>query len=268
MELDFEEGICEIDEQISELKKLQCLKGVKYSSKIKELEKEKLRQLKKVYSNLTAWQIVQVARHPKRPKFQDYLENIIADFRELHGDRYFGDDKSITTGTGTIGRNKIMIIGQNKGRTTNADRKIKVLEDELKECKHAGRRKEIEYEKRRLFEEEIRVKGGYANPEGYRKALLKMKFAEKYKLPVVTFIDTKGASAGIEAEERGQASAIAQNLKNMSDLKTPIITIVIGEGGSGGALGIGVADKFAMLEYSYYSVITPEEIGRASCRER
>lgn len=225
MELDFEKKVYEIDEQINELKKLQSLKRIEYSPKIRKLEKEKVRKLKKIYSNLSTWQIVQIARHPKRPKFQDYLENIVLDFKELHGDRCFGDDKSITTGIGMVGRNKIMVIGQNKGRTTK---------------------------------ENIKYNFGYVNPEGYRKALLKMKFAEKYKLPIVSFIDTKGADARIEAEERGQAYAIAQNLKKMSKLKTPIIAIVIGEGGSGGALGIGVADKFAMLEYSYYSVITPE----------
>lgn len=268
MELDFEKGIYKIDKQIDELKKLQSLKGIDYSFEIRNLEEEKVRELKEVYSNLTAWQVVQIARHQKRPVFQDYLENIILDFKELHGDGCFGDDRAIITGLGKIGREKIMLIGNNKRGTINADIKIKVLEDELRECRHAGRRKEIEYEKKRLIEEEMRVKAGYANPEGYRKALLKMKLAEKYNIPVVTFIDTPGAYPGIDAEERGQASAIAVNLKEMSRLKVPIISIVIGEGGSGGALGIGVADKFAMLEYSYYSVIAPEACAAILWRDR
>ncbi len=225
MELDFEKRVYEIDEQIDELKKIQSLKGIEYSSEIRKREEEKVRELKKIYSNLTAWQIVQIARHPKRPVFQDYLENIVIDFRELHGDRCFGDDKSIITGLGKIGRNELMIVGQNKGKTT---------------------------------EEKIKYNFGQARSEGYRKAFLIMKLAEKYNIPVITFIDTPGAYPGIDAEERGQASAIAVNLREMSRLKVPIISIVIGEGGSGGAIGIGVADRFAMLEYSYYSVISPE----------
>lgn len=255
---DFEDGIKHIDFQIKELRELSLGKGIDYSKEIDGLERGRIRKLKKIYSNLNAWQTVQVARHPNRPIFQDYLEGIIYDFKELHGDKCFGDDRAIITGLGRIGMEKVMIVGQNKRGTINLDRKIRILEDELKRCEHAGRKEEIEYEKKRLFEEGIRVKAGYANPEGYRKAIKKMKFAEKYQIPIVTFIDTPGAYPGIGAEERGQASAIAYNLREMSRLKVPIISIIIGEGGSGGALGIGVGDKLAMLEYSYYSVISPE----------
>ncbi len=225
MELDFEEEVNKIEPQISELKRLSSAKGIDYSAEIEKLQKEKEKKLEKIYSSLSAWQVVQVARHTERPVFQDYLESIILDFRELHGDKCFGDDKAIVTGFGRIGENKAMIIGQNKGRTAK---------------------------------EKVSCNFGMANPEGYRKALAKMKLAEKYSLPVISFIDTPGAYPGIGAEERGQAYAIAQNLKEMPQLKTPIIAIVIGEGGSGGALGIGIADRFAMLEFSYYSVISPE----------
>jgi len=256
--LGFEDKIKNIDFQINELKRLSLTRGIDYSKEIDELESKRIQKLKKIYSNLNAWQIVQVARHPNRPIFQNYLEKIIYDFKELHGDRCFGDDRAIITGLGRIGKEKVMIVGQNKRGTINLDRKIKILEDELKRCEHDGRKKEIEYEKKRLFEEEIRVKAGYANPEGYRKAIGKMEFAEKYQIPIVTFIDTPGAYPGVGAEERGQGSAIAHNLMEMSRLEVPIISIIIGEGGSGGALGIGVGDKLAMLEYSYYSVISPE----------
>lgn len=223
--LDFEKKIKELDLQINKLEEFKDSDKEDYSKQIRELKIIRDQETKNIYSQLSAWQIVQLARHPDRPIFQDYLEGMIDDFSEMHGDRCFGDDKTIVTGLGKIGRDRVMIIGQNKGRTTK---------------------------------EKIKCNFGYANPEGYRKALLKMKFAEKYNLPVVTFIDTPGANPGIGAQERGQASAIAMNLKEMSLLQTPIISIVIGEGGSGGALGIGVADKIAMLEYAYYSVISPE----------
>lgn len=272
MELDFEKRVCEIDEQIEELKKLHFAKGIDYSKEITELQGKKITELRKIYFKLTAWQIIQIARHPKRPVFQDYLENIVKDFRELHGDRCFGDDKAIITGFGKINRNPVMIIGQNKKGTINADKKIKELEEKYKlqfgNNKNSEKYQDLETKKKRIMEEEIRVKGGYVNPEGYRKALLKMKLAEKYQLPIVSFIDTKGAAADSGAEERGQASAIARNLMEMSQLKTPIIAIVIGEGGSGGALGIGVADRFAMLEYSYYSVIAPEACAAILFRNR
>jgi acetyl-CoA carboxylase carboxyl transferase subunit alpha len=223
--LPFEEPIAEIDRQIAELGKLSSAKGIDYSSEIEKLQKEQVASLRKIYDNLSAWQTVQVARHPKRPLLGEYLNNMVKDFRELHGDRTFGDDRAILTGFGQIGHEKVLIIGQNKGRDTK---------------------------------EKIVCNFGCANPEGYRKALAKMKLAEKYGLPVVTFIDTPGAYPGIGAEERGQAQAIAVNLMEMSRLRVPIVCIVIGEGGSGGALGIGVGDKMAMLQFAYYSVISPE----------
>ena len=223
--LDFEDSIVHIDSQISELERLSSVKGIDYSSEIRQLQREQVSQIKKTYSDLTAWQTVQVARHPKRPLLNDYLGLMVKDFRELHGDRTFGDDRAIITGLGQIGREKVLIVGQNKGRTTK---------------------------------EKIACNFGCPNPEGYRKAIAKMKFAEKYGIPIVTLIDTPGAYPGVGAEERGQAQAIAVNLMEMSRLKVPIICIVIGEGGSGGALGIGVGDRFAMLEFAYYSVISPE----------
>lgn len=218
--LAFESEVAKLDEKMQPLKD-----SGDNPSELLELQRKQVETLKDLYANLTPWQTVQVSRHPQRPLFEDYLSLMIKDFRELHGDRCFGDDRSIITGLGQIGREKVMIIGQNKGR----DIKSKIA------CQF-----------------------GCPNPEGYRKALLKMKLAEKFNLPIVTFIDTPGAYPGIEAEERGQAQAIAVNLMEMSRLKTPIICIVIGEGGSGGALGIGVGDKLAILEYAYYSVISPE----------
>ncbi len=223
--LKFEERIAELDGQMDELRRLSSIKGIDYSAEIRRLQQEQIAELKHIYSNLSAWQTVQVARHPKRPLLPDYLGLMVKDFRELHGDRCFGNDKAMITGIGQIGRNKVMVIGQNKGRTTK---------------------------------EKIACNFGCPNPEGYRKAMAKMKFAEKYNIPVVTLIDTPGAYPGVGAEERGQAQAIAVNLMEMSRLKVPIICIVIGEGGSGGALGIGVGDRLAMLEFSYYSVISPE----------
>jgi len=223
--LAFENAIADIDSQIAELTKLSSVKGIDYSAEIRKLQKEQVAEFKHIYSNLSAWQTVQVARHPKRPLLGDYLNLMVKDFRQLHGDRCFGDDAAMVCGTGHIGREKVMVIGQNKGRDTK---------------------------------EKIKCNFGCPNPEGYRKALAKMKFAEKFNIPVVTLIDTPGAYPGIGAEERGQAQAIAVNLMEMSRLRVPIICIVIGEGGSGGALGIGVGDKMAILEYAYYSVISPE----------
>ena len=223
--LDFEGKVADLNRQMNELRKLSSIKGIDYSAEIRRLQREQVAELKRVYSNLTAWQTVQVARHPKRPLFDDYLNLMVKDFRELHGDRCFGDDRAMVTGLGQIGREKVLVIGQNKGRNTK---------------------------------EKIVCNFGCANPEGYRKAMAKMKFAEKYGIPVVTLIDTPGAYPGIGAEERGQAQAIAVNLINMSRLRVPIICICIGEGGSGGALGIGVGDRLAILEFAYYSVISPE----------
>ncbi len=221
----FEEKVADLDQQIAELKHLSSIKGIDYSPEIRALQRERVIELKQVFSSLTAWQTVLVARHPKRPLLGDYLDLMVKDFRELHGDRNFGDDRALVTGIGQIAHNKVMVIGQNKGRSTR---------------------------------EKIACNFGSPNPEGYRKALAKMRFAEKFGLPIVTFVDTPGAYPGVEGEERGQAQAIAVNLAEMSRLKVPIICICIGEGGSGGALGIGVGDRMAMLEYAYYSVISPE----------
>ena len=223
--LDFEEKVAELDSQMNELRKLSSVKGIDYSAEIRNLQKQQVTELKRVYSNLSAWQTVQVARHPKRPLVPDYLDLMVKDFRELHGDRCFGDDRAIMTGLGHIGRERVLVVAQNKGRN---------------------------------IKQKIACNFGCPNPEGYRKALAKMKFAEKFGIPIVTLIDTPGAFPGVGAEERGQAQAIAVNLQQMSLLKVPVICIVIGEGGSGGALGIGVGDKLAILEFAYYSVISPE----------
>ncbi len=223
--LDFEQKVADIDRQMDELRRLSSIKGIDYSAEIRQLQQEQVAELKQIYSQLTAWQTVQVARHPKRPLLPDYLNLMVKDFRELHGDRCFGDDRAMVTGLGQIGREKVLIVGQNKGRG---------------------------------LKEKVACNFGCANPEGYRKALAKMKFAAKFGIPVVTLIDTPGAYPGIGAEERGQAQAIAVNLFEMSRLPVPVICICIGEGGSGGALGIGVGDRLAMLEFAYYSVISPE----------
>lgn len=223
--LEFEQRVADFDRQMNELRRLSSIKGIDYSAEVRQLQQEQVAELKQVYSQLTAWQTVQVARHPKRPLLPDYLNLMVKDFRELHGDRCFGDDRAMVTGFGQIGREKVLIVGQNKGRG---------------------------------LKEKVACNFGCANPEGYRKALAKMKFAAKFGIPIVTLIDTPGAYPGIGAEERGQAQAIAVNLFEMSRLPVPVICICIGEGGSGGALGIGVGDRLAMLEFAYYSVISPE----------
>jgi len=223
--LDFEQKVAHLELQMDELRAISARKGIDYSVEIRRLEKERIAELKHIYSNLTAWQTVQVARHPQRPILTDYLNLMVKDFRELHGDRCFGDDRALITGIGQIARNKVLIVGQNKGKTVK---------------------------------EKVACNFGCANPEGYRKAMAKMKFAEKHGLSLVTLIDTPGAYPGVGAEERGQAQAIAVNLMEMSRLRVPIVCICIGEGGSGGALGIAVGDRLAMLEYAYYSVISPE----------
>ncbi|MHC4189027.1 MAG: acetyl-CoA carboxylase carboxyltransferase subunit alpha [Planctomycetota bacterium] len=223
--LEFEDKVADLDRQMNELRRLSSIKGIDYSAEIRQLQRQQVAELKRIYSNLTAWQTVQVARHPKRPLLSDYLDLMVKDFRELHGDRCFGDDRAIVTGFGHIGRERVLVVGQNKGKNTK---------------------------------QKIACNFGCPNPEGYRKALAKMKFAEKFGIPIVTLIDTPGAHPGVGAEERGQAQAIAVNLNQMSRLKVPIICIVIGEGGSGGALGIGVGDRMAILEFAYYSVISPE----------
>ncbi len=223
--LEFEAKVADLDRQMGELRKLSSTKGIDYGAEIRKLQQKQVAELKRIYSNLAAWQTVQVARHPKRPILSDYLNLMVKDFRELHGDKCHGDDRAIVTGLGHIGREKVLVVGQNKGRNTK---------------------------------EKVACNFGCPNPEGYRKALAKMKFAEKFRIPIVTLIDTPGAHPGIGAEERGQAQAIAVNLAQMSLLKVPIVCVVIGEGGSGGALGIGVGDRLAVLEFAYYSVISPE----------
>jgi acetyl-CoA carboxylase carboxyl transferase subunit alpha len=223
--LPFESAIAKIEQQAVELEALQQSKGVDYSAEIAQLRASHLDSLRKTYDNLSAWETVQVARHPQRPLFRDYVDLICREFREIHGDRHFGDDRAIQCGLARIGQNKVMLIGHHKGRDTK---------------------------------EKVACSFGLAHPEGYRKALRCMKLAEKFGLPVVCLVDTPGAYPGIGAEERGQAESIAVNLREMSRLKTPIISIVIGEGGSGGALGIAVADKVAMFQHAWYSVISPE----------
>ncbi len=223
--LDFERPIIELEKKIQELKGFISDKKIDLSSEVKRLE-EKLERLKKdTYGNLTAWQRVQIARHPLRPYTQDYINIIMSDFIELHGDRSFSDDQAIIGGFAEIDHQKIVVIGHQKGRDTK---------------------------------ENLRRNFGCAHPEGYRKALRIMQLAEKFNLPIVVFIDTPGAYPGVGAEERGQAQAIALNLREMTSIGVPIIAIIIGEGGSGGALGIGIADKVCVLENAYYSVISPE----------
>jgi acetyl-CoA carboxylase carboxyl transferase subunit alpha len=224
-ELEFERPLIQLDRQIAELELHMKQTGVDMSAEIRKLRDNHTSMLRKMYENLSAWHTVKVARHPGRPQSVDYIRMIVKDFCELHGDRRYGDDAAIITGLGRIGQHKCMIIGHHKGRETK---------------------------------DRIAANFGCAHPEGYRKALLKMQFAQKYKLPIVTFIDTPGAYPGIGAEERGQAEAIAVNLREMSRLRVPVVSIVIGEGGSGGALGIGVADRVAMMQYAWYSVISPE----------
>jgi acetyl-CoA carboxylase carboxyl transferase subunit alpha len=223
--LPFERSIAKLARQIEELQASQTGSGRDISAEIRRLRAEHVSLLKKTYSALSPWETVQVARHPNRPLAGDYIDNIVKDFTLLQGDRLFGEDRSIRCGFGRIGPEKVALIAQHKGRDTR---------------------------------ERIACNFGCPMPEGYRKALRMMKLAEKYHLPVVTIIDTPGAFPGVESEERGVAEAIARNLLEMSRLKTPILCLVIGEGGSGGALGIGVGDRVAIMEYAYYSVISPE----------
>jgi acetyl-CoA carboxylase carboxyl transferase subunit alpha len=222
---DFEKPLSDLQAQIEKVKQVEDKTQVDMSATLTELEEKFETTKKQIYSNLTGWQRVQISRHPERPYTLQYLELMCDDFIELHGDRTVGDDKAIIGGWGSIGGQTAMFIGHQKGRNT----------------------KERQY---RNF--------GMANPEGYRKALRLMKMAEKFNKPVITLIDTPGAFPGLEAEERGQGEAIARNLLEMSVLKVPIICVIIGEGASGGALGIGIGDKVMMLENSWYSVISPE----------
>jgi len=223
--LDFEKPIKELEKKIEELKNFTSKKKIDLSSEIKCLE-QKLEDLKvSTYSKLSRWQRVQLARHPQRPYTLDYIQMIMSDFMELHGDRCFSDDKAIVGGLAKINGFKVMVLGHQKGRGTK---------------------------------ENILRNFGCAHPEGYRKSLRIMQLAEKFNLPILVFIDTPGAYPGIGAEERGQAHAIAFNLREMVQIRTPILVVVIGEGGSGGALGIGVGDRILILENAYYSVISPE----------
>jgi acetyl-CoA carboxylase carboxyl transferase subunit alpha len=223
--LEFEKPLSKLEQQIQELEALQEAKGVDYSKELRQLRSNYTSMLRKTYESLSSWETVQVARHPQRPLFKDYVEMICREFRELHGDRSFGDDPAIKCGLTRIGREKVMLIGHHKGKDTK---------------------------------EKVQCYFGMAHPEGYRKALRCMKLAEKFHLPVVALIDTVGAYPGVGAEERGQAQAIALNLMEMSRLKTPIIAVITGEGGSGGALGVGVADRVAMFQHAWFSVIGPE----------
>ncbi len=224
--LDFELPIKELQEQYNKACQIGTDSDVDVSNTCKQIEKKLLATKKEIYKNLTPWQRVQLSRHPDRPYTMDYIQAICGDsFLELHGDRGFKDDKAMIGGLGKIGDQSFMIIGQQKGFNT----------------------KTRQY---RNF--------GMANPEGYRKALRLMKSAEKFELPVIAFIDTPGAYPGLEAEERGQGEAIARNILEMTRLKVPIIVVIIGEGASGGALGIGVGDRVLMLENTWYSVISPE----------
>lgn len=223
--LSFEQPIAELDEKIEGLRYMQDDSAVDIAEEIERLTKKSVKLTKDIYANLTPWQVSQIARHPQRPYTQDYINEIFTDFHELHGDRHFGDDTALVGGLARFNGQSCVVMGHQKGRDT----------------------KERGY---RNF--------GMMRPEGYRKALRLMRLAEKFNLPIFTFVDTPGAFPGVGAEERGQSEAIGQNLYVMSELKVPIITTVIGEGGSGGALAIAVADKLLMLQYSVYSVISPE----------
>ncbi|MDH0899224.1 acetyl-CoA carboxylase carboxyltransferase subunit alpha [Comamonas aquatica] len=223
--LDFEQPIAELESKIEELRYVQTENAVDISEEIDQLSKKSQQLTKDIYSDLTPWQVTKIARHPERPYTLDYVRECFTDFVEMHGDRHFADDKSIVGGLARFNGQPCMVIGHQKGRDT----KERAL---------------------RNF--------GMTRPEGYRKALRLMKTAEKFKLPVFTFVDTPGAFPGIDAEERSQSEAIGRNIYEMAQLKTPIITTIIGEGGSGGALAIAVADQVLMLQYSVYSVISPE----------
>ena len=225
--LDFEQPIAELNEQLEKIKEVQTKGDVDVSTTIKDIEKQIAVKIKEIYENLSAWQQVQVSRHPQRPYTLGYIDYITDDnsFIELHGDRNVGDDKAMIGGMGSINGESVMFIGQQKGINTK-----------MRQYRNFG----------------------MPNPEGYRKALRLMKMAEKFNIPVVCLIDTPGAFPGLEAEERGQGEAIARNLIEMAQLKVPVVCIVIGEGASGGALGIGMGDKVFMMENTWYSVISPE----------
>ncbi len=223
--LDFERPIVDLENRLEQLRRVDDGSDRNVREETGKLEKKIAKIRKEIFSNLTRWQITQLARHPNRPYMLDYVNLFLKNFLEIHGDRLYRDDPSIVSGFAEIDSEKVIVIGQQKGRNTN---------------------------------EKIHRNFGMAHPEGYRKALRVMKLAEKFRLPVIAFIDTPGAFPGIGAEERGQSEAIARNLLEMARLRTPIIVVVIGEGGSGGALALGVGDRILMMEYAIYSVISPE----------
>jgi len=223
--LEFERPIVELEKKISDMKDFSVGENLELSGEIASLEKKLQRLRREVYSSLTRWQKVQIARHPKRPYTLDYIKHMCTDFVELHGDRSFADDKAVVGGFARLDGEPVMIVGQQKGRDTK---------------------------------EKLRRNFGMAHPEGYRKALRLFRLAEKFEVPIVVLIDTPGAFPGIGAEERGQAEAIAHNIREMARIKVPIIIVIIGEGASGGALGVGLGDRIMILEHSWYSVISPE----------
>jgi acetyl-CoA carboxylase carboxyl transferase subunit alpha len=224
-ELDFEKPIADIEKTIARLRHRATHGKDDHRDQIAALQERLAAARREVYANLTPWQTVQIARHPQRPVLQDYIDLIFSDFLELHGDRCFGDDRALIGGFAKLGGEKVMLIGHNKGKNV---------------------------------EENIKRNFGMAHPEGYRKALRLMRLAEKFNVPVLTFIDTTGAYPGVDAEERGQHEAIARNLTEMARLQVPLVCVVTGEGGSGGALGIAAGDAVLMLEFATYSVISPE----------
>ena len=223
--LDYEQPIAELEAKIEELQHMSSDTDLNITEEIQKLQDKSVELTRSIFASLTPWQVTQMARHPERPYTLDYIERIVTDFEELHGDRAYADDAALITGIGRFNGRSVVVIGHQKGRDTK---------------------------------EKVARNFGMPRPEGYRKALRVMKMAERFSMPVLTFIDTPGAYPGIGAEERGQSEAIARNLFEMAQLKTPIITTVIGEGGSGGALAVGVGDHLLMLEYSIYSVISPE----------
>lgn len=223
--LDYEQPIAELEAKIDELRYMSNDTDLNITEEIQKLKEKSESLTKSIFSGLTPWQVTQMARHPQRPYTLDYIKHLITDFEELHGDRTYADDAALVTGMGRFNGQSVVVIGHQKGRDTK---------------------------------EKVARNFGMPRPEGYRKALRIMKLAERFNLPVLTFIDTPGAYPGIGAEERGQSEAIARNLFEMAQLKTPILSTVIGEGGSGGALAVGVNDHLMMLQYSIYSVISPE----------
>lgn len=232
--LDFERPIVDLENRLDQLRRVDDGSDRNIREEAGKLEKKIAKIRKEIFSNLTRWQVTQLARHPNRPYMMDYVGLCLKNFLEVHGDRIYRDDPSIVSGFAELDSEKVLVIGQQKGRNTN---------------------------------EKIQRNFGMAHPEGYRKALRVMKLAEKFRLPVITFIDTPGAFPGIGAEERGQSEAIARNLLEMARLRTPIVVMVIGEGGSGGALALGVGDQILMMEYAIYSVISPEGCASILWRE-